>query len=706
MGDAAGPPISQEKPQLSIREALAEERRPASPSEVIENIENLRREIAERTDKPLPDTLREYQHALLSGFSKSQLETYISVKGAEAWRQHRQSDVSKKVLVAFIFDRIWGFDTGTLVADSSKPMAASISVSPHKHELIRMTARYAACVSSSPNMLLRYNPAKALLWIYGTGKDIEKMKKTIVEQGTTRTKTFAVTPVLGTLLKTNTAGHSRLQEMMKRLGVLVRASKDATKLQCWAFSGTNLQRFERELICWQTEQQVTASQSPLLSLETLDNVSAVPIYTSTSIEHYRHLSSSTPDRVIFAPRREAGERELEVANGLREALQAKPMVRPTDSLPTAENYGSARFSPDYSVELGQAIFQHNKADQPPVDSPTSHASPVTGFLSAIPLLPQFLAHRLPLAAATSPADDPEISPSTDQTLCITLQPANPDLHPRIEIYATVMPDMPSSLDIQEVSLVSPKSSQILLLPNTPVDLKFSRRDKYILTGRGLPVEQRFAPLLAQIAEQLLKSDDTPTKPRTNASIKHLFNLVLSLDLSNLKHASMDTVATAPQQNGTQGRIRDFDKTSTEADATKKTETAPAKTRYALGSIEAVDAAVYPLGTTPASAQQDGTQKKRAPKLLLEHLSFTQIGLNHAQSRSELVRIVEQPMLRDTAYNAEPASPASRVEDRGMIGSDPKRFQAFVRSAYKTVMELDDFIRKRTRTMAQARQKSV
>ncbi|KAK5095223.1 hypothetical protein LTR70_003619 [Exophiala xenobiotica] len=704
-GDAAKPAASQEKPQLSVREALAQERRPVSPSEVNDNIEKLRREIAEPTDKPYHDTLREYQHSLASGFSKAQLRAYIAVKGAKAWRKYRQTEVTKKALACFIFERIWGFDTAPLVTESSEPTAACISVSPLIMDLIRISAKYASTVSRLPDTLLRYDSLKAWLWIYGKDKDIEKIKTIFLEHSNPITKTFTVTSSLGTVLKGGTADHTLLREMANKLGVVAKASKEFGKLQCWAFSEVNLQSFERELICWQAEQQVSALYSPPLSLDTPDNLSTVPVYTDTSVQNYRHLSFTSPDRVLFALRREVGEREQEVAHKLWEVLQAEALIRPTDNLLLTDNRAPGRFSPEYSVELGQAIFQRSKKDQASVNPPFSNASTVSGFVSLIPLLPQFLAQRLPSATATSPASDSETSRPNDQPLRITLQPADPNLHPSIEIYATSTGDSSSSLVIQEVSLVSTKNSQILLLPNTPVDLKFCRRDKYILTGDGLPIEQRFTPLLAQIAEQLFRSDnDADGKPRANASLERLFSPIFHLNLSGLEPPSADAETTALRQNGTQGKIRNFDKASTEADAMKKTKPASVETRYALDSIEAIDAAVYSLGATSASTVQNGTEKKGAPRLFLEHLDVTQIGSNPVHSRSELVRIVEQPMLRYATHNAELMSGTPTPQDRGMIGREPKRFQAFVRSAYKTVVELDDFIRKRTKAMAQARQK--
>jgi len=715
--------------QLSVREALAEERKPASPSEAIANIERMRLEIGEPI-QPLPKEARlKYQNALTSGFSKNQLQRYMMQKGVKQDERMILNISSKKAIAAIIIDEIWGLHYASAEMGSGKSATAYIPVTNEKYELLCLTRRYDACSSAFIDTKLTYDPRNARICVSGKDSDIDRIKNILGPQSTTVTKSLRLRPILNQAFTVGTIDHYRLQEIMRRHGVLLKRTTGSWNFRCLAFSDTNLQRFEREIIHWQAEKGMAASQVPPLfydPVESSNHDPAMPVYTSRPEESLRYLSSiSTNDDGLPSTARSQGDDKFDqVLGNLQQALQAGTAPHPGHDIMPVDYPMLEHFSSEYSVELGQATFQQNKTDEALVDLTARQPSTTSFFLSRIPLLSQFLAQQQHTGASLpSMANDVTNSDTDTRIVRITLQSASPKTHPSIEILAKSRGYPTPSLEIQGVTLLFNQLSQTLLLPSTPVDLKLCRSDKFALLGANTPIEQRYAPLLAQIAEQLVISDTVTAqdeKPHAKARIEERLRLLLDLDLSCLQRSSDEKVSLT--QNQTQGKISTFNRDSAETKARSKARASTgvqSKVRYALDRVEAVDSAVYnlPSSITHASTINAGRTENKpdsiALDLQLEHLILTPRDSTYDHNRTEILRVIERPMLHIVARKPERESSTigESPEENGTqvkasqptksIGCDSDRFNRFVKSAYETAMALDAFVRKRSKEMVEA-----
>lgn len=723
--DAVTLPVSQEnvKPQLSVREALAEEARPALPSEVVENIDKLREEVNAYPEKLDAETLSKYQTALGSGFSKTQLERYVLSKGFNLGG-YRIKGSGKQALVRTILQKVWGLDSTLFKEETLQPTSSSIHLAPETFELLRMDDSYAARLSRFTDTTMRYNPANARLWMRGKDVDIGKIKDIFDSFPRPVTKIIALTPTLDKALKAQAVDHPQMQGLMHKHSAILKRSKKSQHLQVWALSETNLQGFERELIDRQARVEQIAYHLPPLSLEALDRVATLPMSSTKSGNFYRYRSQISPDneQTLSVARSLGDDQGKKTLDDLQEALQAATATRFNCDVLPVEGDMSKRFRSEYSVKLGQATFRQHNRDGGLVESPHQATSSVSAFQYETPFLPQFLARQSLLNTSTSiAAENATDAESEDLPFRITLRSASPTINPSIEIYASSQSDSPLSLRILAVTLVSTAISQTLLLPHTPVDLNIIREDKYTIFSHDLPVEQRHAPLLAQIAEQLITLDPEVVAKHPGKGTKNLYqhmNTLFDLDLSCLTSSNPATEADAPTQDQTQDKFKDpvqhdmqpLTNDKKKAKATAKVPKASTPTvRYALKRIESIDAAIYDLpflSPHTSGAEPEGSQdasNPRTPRPMLEHLILTKLSSTRTQAQTEVVRLVERPMLHDVIDEAEANSDTSKVGSTS-IDSDPERFHAFVRSACEVAMELDRFVRDRTKMMVQAHQR--
>ncbi|KAK5069878.1 hypothetical protein LTR64_007940 [Lithohypha guttulata] len=553
-------PLTTNRPKRTIRETLAAESTPLSPVEVFQNVEKLRKKLERHID------LAKWKYTRVSlqkGFTKAQLRQYAHEKTAQLSSQTVVEEPTRKIdsmdkhgLPNYIMNNLWK------ISDPSKTTIASSA--PHSNackKKVRLTAEVVELILKS-NRLSRLHELDAATASAGkssltvsakmkmegspgfliAGSDEMAVKQTaftinswkhdVVQQQLTAPSMTLLAKMKskdGSTFRSSSEVASGVSMLLQRHPVVLQVR--GREWQVSAFESVHLKNFERELVLLAHAYEDVERPTP--QLVNLHGDSArVPVYPQSdvkSVEHYRSVDGAAGlgGTESSGLQQIPGDYLLEITKILQSAMSSDEAVTTHDS---SMFNGSPS---NVIVEFGQATSPPQRAGDSVI---AAKARP--HFQSQIPLLPQFLAdqHRLQ-------QDSPSLKLGPRS---FRLKFKSSDLtQPSLEIHGS--PKNDSGIQVQSIALHSAEQQLLVGLPATPVDLQYFYDRRLNLFESDAPPIEKYAPLMAQIADQLVRSDqvEVDVKKRPQSIPMPKLSPLLQLDLAVLSRSK-----TEPRDNNT------------------------------------------------------------------------------------------------------------------------------------------------------------
>lgn len=659
-GDVSGqvvPEKTKDQPQLKIHEALAQESKPTSRKDVIQNIERLREEARNNAvDGSLPaDKWMESFNALSKGFTRKQLSWYLEENAGALQARSPAADLQlmgpgRARTATQILTEIWGF-TNDAPRDQSGHISGFVNLGRGRRELIlgvdKEWRRFLQHVSIEPSSTPgRVEIAGPEAWVIRARAVFGSLKKRVCS----RTMNLPTVYAKALRDRESSAGieaRSILQELIQKYEITM------TKETGWtahAFSMDRIDRFERELI--QAQRQLFAdaessAKSLFLSPTPVDMASVVPVYKDTldtqPPKWYRYFLPKVESDTAAAD--QDFDTESDAFRTLFATLKTKFYNKKISTLNIDFSHATAgdigNVATEHSITIGQALHKSQELDQITTNESASKAgaSQYT-FTPAIPLLRQFLARQEVYSSQKDKADA-NISP-----LCLRFMPSDTRSCPEIELQATISESANAlEMNIVSVKLIFSSDTAYVALPTTPNDLELTRVTSVSIFQHGVSVQKLYAPLLGQLASQVRVQDQVAE----DSSRLHL-NKLLDLDLSCLEMKAASKTAGASKRKGKSDDV--------------------SAVRYALHTAEVIEKRTYRI------PGQD--------RILLEYTSNLPMKVSAKQKTLEHLRVVPTETI--------PIPAGKSVEKH------EEKFVEFVKSAVRVVENLDRFVAEKTKEM--------